>query len=66
MKKKQEIKNFILVQIKDGDRTLTTFNGEPHHATLLKDYIVRIFINQTGGQTIWIELPVTEPNPIIL
>lgn len=66
MKKKQEIKNFILVQIMDGDRTLTTFNGEPHHVKLLKDYIVNVFINQTGGQTIWIELPVTESNPIIL
>lgn len=64
--KKQTIQNYILVQIKDGDRTLTTFNGEPHHALLLKDYIVNIFTNNTGGQTTWIEIPAGEPNEIIL
>lgn len=53
--------NFILVQIKDSDwNTITTFDGQPHHAELLKEYITDIFTNQTGGMTIWIELPIIE------
>ncbi len=52
------MKNFILVQIKDVDgKTITTFEGEPHHAKLLKNFIVEIFTNETGGHTIWIEIP---------
>lgn len=57
MKKNQEPKNFILVQMKREDgTTITTFNGEPHHAELLKEYITDVFTNQTGGMTIWIEV----------
>lgn len=49
--------NFILVQMKREDgTTITTFNGEPYHAELLKDYITDVFTNQTGGMTIWIEI----------
>jgi hypothetical protein len=63
---KNKMKNFILVQIKDSnDNTITTFNGEPHHAKLLKDYITTIFTNNTGGQTIWIEIPAGESLGII-
>ena len=49
--------NVILVQMKREDgTTITTFNGEPYHAELLKDYITDVFTNQTGGMTIWIEV----------
>ena len=59
--KNQTNQNFILVQIKDMDwNTITTFDGQPYHAELLKEYITNIFTNQTGGITIWIELPIIE------
>jgi hypothetical protein len=49
--------NFILVQLKREDgTTITTFDGEPYHAELLKEYITDVFTNQTGGMTIWIEV----------
>jgi hypothetical protein len=49
--------NVILVQMKREDgTTITTFNGEPHHAELLNEYITDVFTNQTGGITIWIEV----------
>lgn len=55
--KKNNKQNFILVQMKREDgTTITTFNGEPHHAELLNEYITNVFTNNTGGITIWIEV----------
>jgi hypothetical protein len=51
------MKNFILIQLKRQDgTTITTFDGEPQHAVVLKDQITNIYINESGGQTIWIEI----------
>jgi len=41
---------------REDGTTITTFNGEPHHAELLKEYITNVFTNNTGGITIWIEV----------
>jgi hypothetical protein len=57
MKNNTKPQNFILVQMKREDgTTITTFNGEPHHAELLNEYITDVFTNNTGGLTIWIEV----------
>lgn len=69
MKKKTDNKghNFILVQMKREDgTTITTFNGEPHHVELLKEYITDVFYNEGGGITIWIEVEVKKMCSLIL